>query len=132
MPVPLATPLATRTPSKKLKIIRALNIITIILVFSAHSYAAYSIAIDSSYEPHTYLTPSLIFLGILLSVLYILQFGYAFYGQFYNKTRIVQNIVEKVIGYLFVLSNLFMLGWLIFWVSYKSIFDDIVINMILS
>ncbi|CAG8749659.1 18784_t:CDS:2, partial [Gigaspora rosea] len=95
----------------KLQIIQVLNIITIIQVFFAHAYSeAYS-----SKEGYTYLTISTNFEVIFWFVLYVLQFGYAFHRQFYNYTRIVHDIVENVIGYLFALNNLFMFGWLLFW-----------------
>ncbi|RIB30098.1 hypothetical protein C2G38_647649 [Gigaspora rosea] len=97
----------------KLQIIQVLNIITIIQVFFAHAYSeAYS-----SKEGYTYLTISTNFEVIFWFVLYVLQFGYAFHRQFYNYTRIVHDIVENVIGYLFALNNLFMFGWLLFWMT---------------
>ncbi|CAG8821369.1 27893_t:CDS:1, partial [Dentiscutata erythropus] len=92
----------------KLEIIRVINIITIILVFSAHAYSA----VYSSKERYTYLTLSPNFEAIFWFALYIFQFGYALYAQFYN-TRLIHDIVENVIGYLFAFNNLFMFGWLL-------------------
>src|SRR4051812_24802434 len=110
-----------RSPSMKLKILRALNILTILLAFFSNTYFAVfprPSSGDISDKHPTYFTPSTIFVGIFWVVLYFLQFGFAFYAQF-NNTRIVQDVVENVVSLLFPLSNLFVCGWLYFWVSYR-------------
>lgn len=106
-------------PSTKLKIFRTFNVITLLSFFSLVVYSVVtsnpsSIEICDKYP--TYFTPSIIFVGIFWSILFFLQFGFAFYAQF-NDTRIVQEIVGNFVSRWFYLSNLFMCGWLFFWVS---------------
>src|SRR5947207_7407575 len=111
------------SPSTKLKILRIFNILTILLVFFSNAYFAIfsrPSSGDISDKHSTYFTPSLAFVGIFWVILYVLQFGFAFYAQF-NNSRVVQETVENDVNWLFSLSNLFMCGWLYFWVSYHHL-----------
>jgi hypothetical protein len=107
--------------STQLKVLRALNFLTLLSSFSSNVYSTVfshpNVGEISNKHP-TYFTPSLIFVGIFWFILYILQFGFAFYAQFSN-IYIVQDVVENGVGWWFSLSNLFICGWLFFWVSYR-------------
>jgi hypothetical protein len=111
-----------RSPSNTLVTLRTLNILTLLTIFS---YSVYSTlisqpsSIDIYNKYPTYLTASLTFVEIFWSILFFLQFGFAAYAQF-NDLHIVQQVVENFVNRWFFLSNLFMCGWLYFWVRHKN------------
>jgi hypothetical protein len=119
---------SVHSSSNKLKALRVFNVLTILLTFFSNSYSLIfsrpNVGEISDNNP-TYFTPSLTFIGIFWFILYILQFGFAFYAQFSN-IHIVQEVVENGVSWWFSLSNLFMCGWLFFWVNYA--FYEIIIN----
>lgn len=108
-----------RSPTNKLKTLRVLNILTFLTFLSSSFYSivlSQPSSIDICDKYPTYFTPSLTFIGIFWSILFSLQFGFVVYAQF-NDFHLVQRVVENYVDWLFSLSNLFMCGWLFFWVS---------------
>ncbi|GBB99697.1 hypothetical protein RclHR1_00360046 [Rhizophagus clarus] len=124
---------SVHSPSKKLNVLRVFNVLTILLTFFSTSYSIVfprpNIGEISNNNP-TYFTPSLIFVGIFWFILYILQFGFAFYAQFSN-IHIVQDVVEKGVGWWFSLSNLLTCGWLFFWMRESFKISEIFVLLIL-
>ncbi|GBB83276.1 hypothetical protein RclHR1_01000032 [Rhizophagus clarus] len=120
-------------PSTKLKIFRTFNVITLLAFFSLNVYSLVispsSIDICNKYP--TYFTPSLIFVGIFWSILFFLQFSFTFYAQF-NDVRIVQEVVGNFVSRWFYVSNLFMCGWLFFWMRESFILSGICVFMALT
>src|ERR1043165_6100910 len=100
--------------STSLKTLRVFNILSFIASFTASIYA-FPRAEEINHK-HNIFSPSLVLIAILWPIIYLLRFGFVFYVQF-SEIAIVQDIVTESIGLLFTLSNLFMLGWLWFWVS---------------
>ncbi|RIA84874.1 hypothetical protein C1645_879686 [Glomus cerebriforme] len=119
--------------SIQLKVLRTFNVLTILLSFFSNSYSiAFShpnIGEISDKHP-TYFTPSLTFVGIFWFILYCLQFGFAFFAQFSN-IHIVQDVVENGVSWWFSLSNLFLCGWLFFWMRENFIISELFVLLIL-
>ncbi|CAG8791303.1 4949_t:CDS:2, partial [Acaulospora morrowiae] len=103
-------PLSTST---KKNFIRVGNVLSLLLLFVANAVSLnwHPSLIDIYYKHLTYLSPSLIFVGIFVLVLYVLLFGFVFYVQFSNAF-IIQRVVTSTVGCLLIVSNLLICGWL--------------------
>ncbi|CAB4423460.1 unnamed protein product [Rhizophagus irregularis] len=92
-------------PSNKLKVLRVFNVLTILLNFFSNSYSMVfsrpNVGEISNKNP-TYFTPSLIF-----------------------------SVVENGVSWWFSLSNLFLCGWLFFWIRENFIVSEIFVLLIL-
>ncbi|RIA92316.1 hypothetical protein C1645_765535 [Glomus cerebriforme] len=130
----LQTPLiSTHNPTNKLNLYRIFNVFTVLTFFFSNAYSivfARPSIVDISDKYPTYFTPSLIFIGIFWFILYILQFGFVFYAQL-NDLHIVQEVVEGVVGWWFSIINLFMCGWLFFWLRENFVLSEIFILLTL-
>jgi len=113
--------MSIRPPSNKLIILRILNILTFLLIlFSSVYFEVFShpSSGDISNKYPTYFTPSLTFVEIFWSILFFLQSGFAFYSQF-KELNLIQDVVKTILNLWLSLSNLFVCGWLFFWVSLR-------------
>src|SRR5256885_15129410 len=98
--------------STSLKTLRVVNILSFIASFTASIYT-FSRAEEINNEYNNIFSPSLVLIAILWPIIYLLRFGFVFYLQF-SEIATIQEVVTESIGWLFILSNLFMLGWLWF------------------
>ncbi|PKK62882.1 hypothetical protein RhiirC2_855386 [Rhizophagus irregularis] len=122
-----------RSPTHKLKILRTLNILTFLTFVSSSVYSivlAKPSSIDICDKYPTYFTPSLTFIGVFWSILFFLQFCFVSSVQF-NDFNFIQSIVEKYVDWLFSFSNLFMCGWLFFWLRENFIISEFFIVLTL-
>ncbi|CAI2162944.1 13827_t:CDS:2 [Funneliformis geosporum] len=107
--------LTTRSPSIKLKTLRAFNLLSILLASFLNTYfIVFSHSSKEIYDDYpTFFTPSATFVGIFWITLQILQIVFAVFAQLSN-IQFVQEIVENAVSWWFTFSNLFLCGQLYF------------------
>ncbi|CAI2181171.1 8435_t:CDS:2 [Funneliformis geosporum] len=105
-----------REASTSLKTLRVVNILSLIASFISSIYAYILDPREIDHKYNNIFSPSIVLILILWPLMYFLRFGFVFYTQFSN-VAIVQEVVNESVGWLFTLANLFMLGWLWFWLQ---------------
>ncbi|CAG8697048.1 170_t:CDS:2, partial [Racocetra persica] len=108
MPVSPETIREERAVSSKLKLLRAANVLSFLFVFIANVIAltCHPSSIDIHKKHMTYFSPSLIF---------------------FSDYSSMKRLVTQGIGGLFVLSNILVFGWLVFWMLERFIISEVFI-----
>ena len=95
------------------------NVVSFLLATSANIWGltrSPNNIVDIFDQNPTFLTPAKIFVGIFWAIWFLSFVTFVFYAQWIEEVTITE-IVEKGVGWLFVMSNVFLCGWVWFWVS---------------